>query len=125
MVGKCRRPLDCNIGLGIETLAQSLVRRPPRRPVMKKISALLPFLILVAACGSRPATNKVFVVPDTKKVGETKPTATVSQAEMEVREKATWEALEKKNFGVFADLLAPDYLEVGDDGVFDKTALVN
>jgi hypothetical protein len=44
---------------------------------------------------------------------------------MEVREKAIWEALEKKNYNGFADMLASDYLEVGDDGIFDKTTFVN
>jgi hypothetical protein len=59
------------------------------------------------------------------KGAETKPTSSVSEAEMEVREKATWEALEKKNYAGFADMLASDYLEVGEDSVFDKTTLVN
>jgi hypothetical protein len=91
---------------------------------MKKLFGLLSLLVLVAACSS-PPTNRNGVVASTNKAAETKPTASVSEAEMEVREKATWEALEKKNYGAFADMLANDYLEVGDDGIFDKTALVN
>lgn len=92
---------------------------------MKKTIALLSLLLLIAACSSRPATNKTPVAADINKPSESKPTTTVSQAEMEVREKANWEALEKKNFGAFADMLATDYLEVGVDGTFDKTTLVN
>jgi len=90
---------------------------------MTKTLLLLPLLIGIAACGSRPATNKAPAVADTNKAGETKP-AMVSQAEMEVREKAVWQALEKRNFGEFADMLAADYLEVGDDGNFDKATIV-
>jgi hypothetical protein len=91
---------------------------------MKKLLALLPFMALLAACGSVP-TNKAPVVSDANKAVETKPATTVSQAEMELREKATWEALEKKDYDAFANMLASDYLEIGDDGVFDKPTLVN
>jgi hypothetical protein len=90
---------------------------------MKKLLGLLASLVLVGACSS-PQTNRDGGVASTNKAVETKPTASVSQAEMEVREKATWEALEKKNYDAFADMLASDYLEVGEDGVFDKTTLV-
>jgi len=91
---------------------------------MKKLLALFSSLLLLAAC-SKQETNRNVAGPYTTKPAETKPTASISQAEIEVREKATWEALERKNFGSFADMLAADYLEVGDDGIFDKTSLVN
>lgn len=91
---------------------------------MKKLLALLPLLVLCAACSARQ-TNRDSPASTTNKAAETKPTTSVSQAEMEVREKATWEALEKKNYNGFADMLASDYLEVGEDSVFDKTTLVN
>ena len=90
---------------------------------MKKLLALLSLMVLFAACGA-PKTNRDGAVASPNKAAETKPTTGVSQAEMEVREKATWEALEKKNYDAFAGMLASDYLEVGNDGVFDKTALV-
>lgn len=90
---------------------------------MKKLIALLLLSTLANAC-SGTRTNRTIVTPNTNQASETKPTARVSQEEMEVREKATWEALEKKNYGSFADMLASDYLEIGDDGSFDKTTLV-
>jgi hypothetical protein len=88
---------------------------------MKKLLAVVPLLVLCAACTARQ-TNRD---SPTNRIAETKPTSSVSEAEMEVREKATWEALEKKNYAGFADMLASDYLEVGEDSVFDKTTLVN
>jgi hypothetical protein len=91
---------------------------------MKKLLVLMISLILTGACSSRQ-TNRELVAPNTNKVAETKPASSVSLAEMEVREKATWEAMEKKNYDGVAETLASDYLEIGDDGTFDKTALVN
>ena len=91
---------------------------------MKSLLALLMLLVLAAGC-SGPKTNGNGAVASANKAAEIKPTSNVSQSEMEVREKANWEALEKKNYNGFAEMLASDYLEIGDDGIFDKTALVN
>lgn len=90
---------------------------------MKNTIAPLALLVLAAAC-SAPPTNRNVAVP-ANRASETKPATIVSLAEMETREKATWEALEKKDYDTFANYLASDYLEVGEDAVFDKTTLVN
>lgn len=89
---------------------------------MKKLFALLSSLLLVAACGQQTKRNAAG--PVTNKAGETKPSTSISEAEIEVREKAIWEAMEKKNYGTFADMLSSDYLEVGEDGLYDKPATV-
>src|ERR1700730_16117851 len=90
---------------------------------MKRLLALLSSLVFFAAC-SATQTNRDGAASATNKPCETKPSTSVSEAEREVSENATWEALEKKNYDAFAEMLATDYLEIGDDGIFDKTTLV-
>lgn len=90
---------------------------------MKKILALVSFLIVVAACTMEPTTNKE-VAPNTNETVASKSTAAPSEAEMTAREKSTWELLKKKDYDAFGNQLASDYLEVGEDGVWDKTGIV-
>ncbi len=90
---------------------------------MKKILSLLPLLVLAVAC-SAPPTNRE-AAPDTNRPAEAKSTAAVSEADITAREKAVWEAIEKKNYDAFGNMLASDYFEVGDDGVYDKTGIVS
>src|ERR1700730_5765581 len=90
---------------------------------MKKFLALLPMLVLVAAC-SGPPTNRAGVVSSTNKACETKSATRVSPAEIEVREQGFWEPIEKKNYDAFADMLSSDHLEVEPDGVYDKAAIL-
>ena len=90
---------------------------------MKRVLGSLVSLVLVAAC-SAPKTNQNAVVPTANKAAETKTPTPVSQAEMEVREKATWEALQKNDYEAFANYLASDYIEIDASGVFDKPGIV-
>lgn len=43
---------------------------------------------------------------------------------MFAREKATWEAIKNKDYAAFGDMLASDYIEVEDDGVYDKPGII-
>ena len=43
---------------------------------------------------------------------------------MTAKEKAAWDTLKKKDFDAFGNMLASDYIEVGDDGVFDKAGII-
>lgn len=90
---------------------------------MKKILALVSFLIVVAACAMEPTTNKE-VAPNTNDTVASKSTAAPSEAEMTAREKSAWELLKMKQYDAFGNLLANDYLEVGEDGVWDKSSIV-
>jgi len=90
---------------------------------MKKLLSFLPMLVLVAACGA-PKTNRDGAVSSTNKAAEIKPTTSVPQAEIEAREKAIWEAIQKKNYDAFANMLSSDHLEVEADGIYDKTAII-
>jgi hypothetical protein len=91
---------------------------------MKKIFALascLSLLILAAACANQPTTN----TPANSNANmSTMKTAAPSEADMIVKEKAAWDTLKKKDYEAFGNMLASDYVEVTDEGVFDKAGII-
>lgn len=88
---------------------------------MKKIFAVLSFMIFVAACAA-PPTNREAVSPANTNLS-TEP-AVMTEADAIAKEKAVWATIEKKDFDAFAKTLATDYTEVGDD-VYDKPGIVS
>ena len=86
---------------------------------MKKILALVSFLVVAAACTSGPPTNTGTSNANT---AGTTSTANTPDADATGREKAVWEAFKKKDYDAFSNMLASDYIEIEDDGVYDKTA---
>jgi hypothetical protein len=89
---------------------------------MKKILALGCFLVVAAACATQSPANKE-VVSNANRPAEIK-SAPPSEADMIVNEKKTWETLQKKDYDAFDKLLASEYTEVRDDGVFDKAGIL-
>lgn len=89
---------------------------------MKKILALVSFLVFASACSSEPVANKDGAT-NANKTTESKPTGP-TEAEMTAKEKATWEALKKKDYDAFGSMLAADYVEVEEDGVSDKAGII-
>jgi hypothetical protein len=91
---------------------------------MKKIFALvsfLSFLVLAAACTTEPTTNTG--ANSNANMSMTK-TAAPSEADIIAKETATWDLLKKKDYDAFGNLLASDYIEVNDNGVFDKPGII-
>lgn len=88
---------------------------------MKKILALVSFLVVAAACTTEPTTNTA--TSSNANTAVSKSTAP-SEADMIAKEKATWDTLKKKDYDGFGNMLASDYIEVGDDGVYDKAGIV-
>ena len=89
---------------------------------MKKILALvsfLSFLIFAAACTTEPTTNT-----NMSSNANTTKSAAPSEADITAKEKAVWDTLKKKDLAAFGNMLASDYIEVGDDGVFDKAGII-
>ena len=87
---------------------------------MKKLAVTLFALILAGAC--TPTNNSNAPATNTNATATTSPAATTDDAI--VREQDAWGALEKKDIAAFGDMLATDYLEVGDQNVFDKAGVV-
>ncbi|MDT4967780.1 MAG: hypothetical protein QOJ64_2517 [Acidobacteriota bacterium] len=91
---------------------------------MKKVIALVSFMVFAIACSSEPTANKA-PATNANKAAETKPAGSIpAEAEMTAMEKAAWETLKKKDFDAFGNMLAPEYIEVGDDGVYDKAGII-
>jgi len=93
---------------------------------MSKILAFMSLLLLTAACATPPPGNKDTTanVNNANKAAETKSSAAPSEADIQAKETAAWEAVKQKDYDSFAKLMADDYLEVEDDGVHDKAASV-
>src|SRR5258707_470791 len=108
---------------------------------MKKFFLLFSALILAAAC-SAPPTNREAEWPGispkeagvkppmppppsakaTAKAGATPaapPAMPVAGPDPEANEKMVWDLFKAKNYDGFASLLAPDFLEVEPDAVYD------
>ena len=89
---------------------------------MKKILALVSFLVVAAACATEPSVKEP--ASNANNTVASKSTAPLSEADITAREKATWEALKKKDYDGFGKMLASDYIEVEDDGIYDKPGIL-
>ena len=93
---------------------------------MKKILVLVSLLIAAAACATTPSGNKDVTAnansANANKGAETKSGSLVSESDIIAKEKASWDAIKKKDWDGFAKTLASDYLEILDDGVHDKAS---
>ncbi len=91
---------------------------------MKKILALVSFLsllIFAASCTNQPATNTGTNSNANMSMSKT---AAPSEADIIAKEKATWDAVKKKEYDAFGNMLTSDYIEVTDEGVFDKPGII-
>lgn len=87
---------------------------------MKKILVILAALIMTAACAAPPTNQPTPVSTNSPESAA----AMMTEADAIAKEKATWATLEKKDYDAFGNMLTTDYIEVGDDGVFDKAGIV-
>src|SRR5712692_3042522 len=85
--------------------------------MMKKTLVLLVFSLLAAACTMQPANNNGAMSNGNTSMPKS---PMVSDAEIIAKEKAGWDAVKKKDWDAFGKLLASDYIQVLDDGVYDK-----
>ena len=88
---------------------------------MKKILALVSFLLFAAACTTEPTTN---TSTSANAPATGMKSAAPSEADIPAKEEAVWDTLKKKDYEAFGNMLTSDYLEVGDDGVFDKAGII-
>jgi hypothetical protein len=88
---------------------------------MKKILVLVSFLLIASACANQTSTNTA--TNSNANTTVSKPAAP-SEADMIAKEKSVWDTLKQKDASAFGNFLASDYIEVTDDGVFDKAGIV-
>ena len=85
---------------------------------MKKILLLVCLLMVAAAYGS--CTNIPTNTSNTNANAPLKTATAVSQDEIVAKEKAGWDAIKKKDWDGLGKMLTSDFIEVEDDGVYDK-----
>jgi hypothetical protein len=88
---------------------------------MKKILLLVSALVIAAACAAPPTNREA--APANTNLAETK-AAAMTEAAAIAQEKAVWDAIKNKDYDAFANMLAPNQLEVTSEGVNDKAASV-
>jgi hypothetical protein len=91
---------------------------------MKKILVSVCFFVLtVAGCTTQPVGNKD--TPANTNAGQPaapKSMAVPSEADVIANEKATWDAIKKKDWDALGNMMASDFIEVLDSGMQDKAA---
>jgi hypothetical protein len=85
---------------------------------MKKILALVSFLVVVGACAAPPTNREA--ASTTNLATPSKSPTRMSDDEVIARQKAVLEAIKKKDYDGFANILASDQIYVSSDGVYDK-----
>src|ERR1041384_6541637 len=90
---------------------------------MKKFLVLLSFVVLAAACATEPAGNNNMTA-NTNKAGETKTAAGPSEADLQAKETAAWDAFKRKDADAFKKSLASEYFGVSATGVGDTAASI-
>jgi hypothetical protein len=92
--------------------------------IMKKTLALVSFLVLAIACAAPPTNREVAETNRNANVAEKPAAMAMTEADAIAKEKAIWETIKNKDYDAFANMLAPDSIEVIDVAVHDKAASV-
>jgi hypothetical protein len=90
---------------------------------MKKVIALAALLVAASACTTTTTNTSENVNATVNANVAATPAATpqgVSQADIEAKERQTWDAFKAKNWDAFAGMLADDFVFVSNDGVHNK-----
>ena len=92
---------------------------------MKRLLALAALLLAASACTTTTNTNTGAgnANANATPVAAATP-AGPTQADIEAKERATYDAIKTKNWDAFAAMLADDFVVVGSDGVHDKKGTV-
>ena len=93
---------------------------------MKKLLVLVSLLVAAAACSTLPPGNKDVTSnansANANKGIETKSSGAVSESDIIAKERASWDAIKKKDWEGLGKALASDYIEVVGDGLHDKAS---
>lgn len=90
---------------------------------MKKILLLVASLLAAAGCAAPPTNRET--APTSNSAAETKSSAPLSEADAIAKEKQAWDAIQKKDYDAFGNMLAADQIYVGSDGIYDKAGTIN
>lgn len=90
---------------------------------MKKILVLVCFIVVVGACAVQPPANKE-TMSNANKSSDMKSSAGPSEADLTAKEKEGWDAIKKKDWDALGKMLASDFIDIEDDGVYDKAGSI-
>ncbi|MFN2529867.1 MAG: DUF4440 domain-containing protein [Pyrinomonadaceae bacterium] len=88
---------------------------------MKRLFTLA-VVLFISACAAPPANRETLTNGNSNRAETTAPALT--QAEAITKEKEVWNALEKKDYDGFANLLADDMIYVAPEAVYDRAGTV-
>jgi ketosteroid isomerase-like protein len=96
---------------------------------MKRLIALAALLLAASACATTTDNANTTANTNTNTNANAAPSATptpsgASQADIEAKERQAWDAVKSKNVDAFGALLADDFINVNDTGVYDKAGTV-
>jgi hypothetical protein len=96
---------------------------------MKRLIALAALLLAASACATTTDNANATANTNTNANANAAPSATptpsdVSQADIEAKERQAWDAVKSKNVDALGALLADDFTNVNDTGVYDKAGTV-
>lgn len=91
---------------------------------MKKIILTLSATLFFAACAAPPTNREATSTTNANAPMETKTAAPLTEADAVAKEKAIWEALQKKDYTTFGGMLTEDSILVATDGVHDKAGII-
>jgi hypothetical protein len=92
---------------------------------MKRLIALAALLLAASACATTTENANTTANTNTNAAPSATPTPSgVSQADIEAKERQAWDAVKSKNVDAFGALLADDFINVNDTGVYDKAGTV-
>jgi hypothetical protein len=87
---------------------------------MKKIFLVFAALITLGACAAPPPST----VNTNANSNTPKPVEPLTEAEATAKEKAAWDAIQKRDFDGFANMLASDAVEINPSSINDKAATI-
>src|SRR6266851_4036747 len=98
--------------------------KPKRRNLIMRILAILVSALTAAACTAPTVTTNKSTVTNINAISETKPSA-MSEADIIAKEKQAWDAVQKKDFENFRNIMASDGIYVSHHGVLDPAGTIN
>ncbi|SRR6266542_777047 len=93
---------------------------------MKRILITVSLFVAAAGCAAPPTNRDTSATTSNTNVATAaKPASRVTESEIMDREKAAWDAIKRKDYEGFGNMLAADQIYVAGDGINDKASTIS